>query len=217
MVFLLRSQKMIRTPPVRADGSRSVDAFTTLAAQGPGAHEIRIAIPKTCFINETPMLVRRQGFSPNVMRSTREEFPTRTGNFSRPMAASVRRQCYIFRGKKLCANRRGGNNDVAMCRHSNRGCQHCRHPSLAFLRTSPRGHRSMRLPRLIPWLSAGCVVLALDACRPDVRLVTESLPSHPISEMFPRASSPPPDCPGQYRESLEDHGHSVFLGCWGSK
>jgi len=75
----------------------------------------------------------------------------------------------------------------------------------------------MRLPRLIPWLSAGCVVLALDACRPDVRLVTESLPSHPISEMFPRASSPPPDCPGQYRESLEDHGHSVFLGCWGSK
>jgi hypothetical protein len=41
------------------------------------------------------------------------------------------------------------------------------------------------------------------------------LPSHPISEMFPRASSPPPSCPGQYRSVLERADGDVFLGCWG--
>jgi hypothetical protein len=41
------------------------------------------------------------------------------------------------------------------------------------------------------------------------------LPSHPISEMFPRASSPPPTCPGQYRLTIEDASGDVFLGCWG--
>jgi hypothetical protein len=43
------------------------------------------------------------------------------------------------------------------------------------------------------------------------------LPGHPIAEMFPRASSPPPDCPGQYRVSMESYTGDVFMGCWGNK
>lgn len=43
------------------------------------------------------------------------------------------------------------------------------------------------------------------------------LPPHPISEMFPRASSPPPACPGQYRSMIEDSSGSYFMGCWGQK
>jgi len=35
--------------------------------------------------------------------------------------------------------------------------------------------------------------------------------------MFPRASSPPPDCPGQYRMSMESYTGDVFMGCWGHK
>ena len=41
------------------------------------------------------------------------------------------------------------------------------------------------------------------------------LPSHPKEEMFPRASSPPPGCPGQYRISMEHSGGEFFMGCWG--
>jgi len=60
-----------------------------------------------------------------------------------------------------------------------------------------------------------CLVLAalLTACHH----APPSLPSHPISEMFPRASSPPPSCPGQYRTTLERDNGSFFMGCWGSK
>jgi hypothetical protein len=43
------------------------------------------------------------------------------------------------------------------------------------------------------------------------------LPSHPKEEMFPRASSPPPGCPGQYRISMENYGGAFFMGCWGQK
>jgi hypothetical protein len=43
------------------------------------------------------------------------------------------------------------------------------------------------------------------------------LPSHPPGEMFPRASSPPTECPGQYRTTIEDSNGAIFLGCWGSK
>jgi hypothetical protein len=43
------------------------------------------------------------------------------------------------------------------------------------------------------------------------------LPSRPPGEMFPRASSPPPNCPGQYRSTIEDFNGSIFLGCWGTK
>jgi len=43
------------------------------------------------------------------------------------------------------------------------------------------------------------------------------LPSRPIGEMFPRASSPPPSCPGQYRTVIEDANSDIFLGCWGHK
>jgi hypothetical protein len=43
------------------------------------------------------------------------------------------------------------------------------------------------------------------------------LPSRPPGEMFPRASSPPPACPGQYRSTIEDFNGSIFLGCWGTK
>jgi hypothetical protein len=44
-----------------------------------------------------------------------------------------------------------------------------------------------------------------------------NLPSHPTWEMFPRASSPPADCPGQYRSVIEDVNGDAFLGCWGQK
>jgi hypothetical protein len=43
------------------------------------------------------------------------------------------------------------------------------------------------------------------------------LPSRPPGEMFPRASSPPPTCPGQYRSTLQASNGDIFLGCWGSK
>jgi hypothetical protein len=43
------------------------------------------------------------------------------------------------------------------------------------------------------------------------------LAPHPISEMFPRASSPPPSCPGQYRSMVQDSGVTYFMGCWGQK
>jgi hypothetical protein len=42
------------------------------------------------------------------------------------------------------------------------------------------------------------------------------LPSHPLWEMFPRASSPPEDCPGQYRTTVENSNGSFFMGCWSS-
>jgi hypothetical protein len=43
------------------------------------------------------------------------------------------------------------------------------------------------------------------------------LPSRPIQQMFPRASSPPPACPGQYRNTVENYNGNFFMGCWGSK
>jgi hypothetical protein len=43
------------------------------------------------------------------------------------------------------------------------------------------------------------------------------LPSHPITEMFPRASSPPPSCPGQYRSLMESYAGDLFMGCWGQR
>jgi len=46
---------------------------------------------------------------------------------------------------------------------------------------------------------------------------TPHLPSRPTWEMFPRASSPPPKCPGQYRSVIEDANGEFFLGCWGQK
>jgi hypothetical protein len=43
------------------------------------------------------------------------------------------------------------------------------------------------------------------------------LASRPTGEIYPRASSPPPDCLGQYRAVIEDANGDVFLGCWGHK
>jgi hypothetical protein len=43
------------------------------------------------------------------------------------------------------------------------------------------------------------------------------LPSRPLADMFPRGSSPPDDCPGQYRTTLESGSESFFMGCWGIK
>jgi hypothetical protein len=43
------------------------------------------------------------------------------------------------------------------------------------------------------------------------------LPSHPSWEMFPRASSPPASCPGQYRNVIQDSSGDFFLGCWGQR
>jgi hypothetical protein len=64
-------------------------------------------------------------------------------------------------------------------------------------------------------LSLG-VAMLLGACQhpaPD----KPYLPSRSPGEMFPRASSPPPACPGQYRTMIEDYNGPIFLGCWGSK
>jgi hypothetical protein len=41
------------------------------------------------------------------------------------------------------------------------------------------------------------------------------LSSHPTWEMYPRASSPPSSCPGQYRITMESYTGDIFMGCWG--
>ena len=46
---------------------------------------------------------------------------------------------------------------------------------------------------------------------------TPYLPSRPTADLFPRGSSPPQDCPGQYRATLESPNGSFFMGCWGIK
>jgi hypothetical protein len=55
------------------------------------------------------------------------------------------------------------------------------------------------------------LAMALVACQP----AKPYLPSRPAWEMFPRASSPPPNCPGQYRSVIQTASGDVFLGCWG--
>ena len=59
------------------------------------------------------------------------------------------------------------------------------------------------------------MVLLCAVALPGCQHAPPKLPSRPAWEMFPRASSPPPDCPGQYRTVLEDASGSIFLGCWG--
>lgn len=71
-------------------------------------------------------------------------------------------------------------------------------------------------------LSRAVVVLALGiqllACQhKPAQPVHVSLPSRPTWEMYPRASSPPSDCPGQYRTVIQDMNGDLFLGCWGQK
>jgi hypothetical protein len=61
---------------------------------------------------------------------------------------------------------------------------------------------------------ASAAILLLAACH-HTPTHQPSLPSRPPGEMFPRASSPPPNCPGQYRAEIENAGGNVFLGCWG--
>src|ERR1700689_830538 len=43
------------------------------------------------------------------------------------------------------------------------------------------------------------------------------LPSHPTWEMFPRASSPPANFPGQYRTTVENSNGTFFVGFWGTR
>jgi hypothetical protein len=59
------------------------------------------------------------------------------------------------------------------------------------------------------------ITLTLTACQHPAP--THSLPSRPSWEMYPRASSPPPTCPGQYRTVIEDASGTIFLGCWGGE
>jgi hypothetical protein len=56
--------------------------------------------------------------------------------------------------------------------------------------------------------------LLLVACHNDA---PHHLPSRPTSELFPRGSSPPSSCPGQYRMVIQDAGGDIFMGCWGHK
>jgi hypothetical protein len=66
----------------------------------------------------------------------------------------------------------------------------------------------------IAWLA----VILLSACSHALPAPAPSpLPAHPAWEMFPRASSPPPGCPGQYRSVLAQADGDTFLGCWGQK
>jgi hypothetical protein len=60
-----------------------------------------------------------------------------------------------------------------------------------------------------------CIGLAMLLCA--CHHAPAYLPSRPITQMFPRASSPPPNCPGQYRASVENDNGSFFMGCWGGK
>jgi hypothetical protein len=77
---------------------------------------------------------------------------------------------------------------------------------------SMRDFRSMNAARLIK--RSICLKLAtlLLACHH-----APYLPSRPIAQMFPRASSPPPTCPGQYRTTVENDNGTFFMGCWGNK
>jgi ribosomal protein S18 acetylase RimI-like enzyme len=65
--------------------------------------------------------------------------------------------------------------------------------------------------RMIGPAMAAAASLAIAGCHHPA----PQLPSRQTWEMFPRASSPPPDCPGQYRTVVEEPGGSIFLGCWG--
>jgi hypothetical protein len=58
-------------------------------------------------------------------------------------------------------------------------------------------------------------LLSLAACQHQAP--APYLPSHPAWEMYPRASSPPATCPGQYRTVIEDASGTIFLGCWGGE
>jgi hypothetical protein len=73
--------------------------------------------------------------------------------------------------------------------------------------------RGMRRPRLVAASAALTTVLLGCEHTPQ----PPHLPSRPTWEMFPRASSPPAECPGQYRTVIEDAHGDVFLGCWGQK
>jgi hypothetical protein len=59
------------------------------------------------------------------------------------------------------------------------------------------------------------VAMLLLACRHDAP--PQYLPSRPIIDLFPRGSSPPPNCPGQYRTVIGEAGGDIFMGCWGHK
>jgi hypothetical protein len=62
-----------------------------------------------------------------------------------------------------------------------------------------------------------CIGLAVLAAACEHAPDAPYLPSHPAYEMFPRASSPPPDCPNQYRMTMENYNGSFFIGCWGGQ
>jgi hypothetical protein len=72
----------------------------------------------------------------------------------------------------------------------------------------------MRMAQRIRQSTYLCFAMLLLACQ---HASPAFLPSHPKEEMFPRASSPPPNCPGQYRISMESYTGDIFMGCWGNK
>ena len=78
---------------------------------------------------------------------------------------------------------------------------------------APLFFRRVNVARIIHRLIALIPVVLLPGCGHT----PSHLQSRPTWEMFPRASSPPPECPGQYRSVIEDAGGSFFLGCWGQK
>jgi len=71
----------------------------------------------------------------------------------------------------------------------------------------------MNVARIIDRSIASILLILLLGCEHT----PSHLPSHPTWEMFPRASSPPPSCPGQYRSVIADSNGDFFLGCWGNK
>jgi hypothetical protein len=75
----------------------------------------------------------------------------------------------------------------------------------------------MNLARGVDVSVALLLVTLLPGCAHTAPDTPPLLPSHPTWEMFPRASSPPSTCPGQYRSVIQDANGDTFLGCWGQK
>jgi hypothetical protein len=75
----------------------------------------------------------------------------------------------------------------------------------------------MNMARMIVGSLCLSAVMLLIGCQHAPAHDPPYLPSRPPGEMFPRASSPPPACPGQYRSVIDDFNGTIFLGCWGTK
>jgi hypothetical protein len=75
----------------------------------------------------------------------------------------------------------------------------------------------MNVVRIIDRSIALILAFQLLGCAHTPSNTRSPLQSRPTWEMYPRASSPPPTCPGQYRSVIASADGDLFLGCWGEK